>query len=256
MANRSARADDPSIGKLSLLFAAGARPRVEEIDRLAAGPLREGIGFTISHRPHPPEGWLELLAQGLTFDCAGLHPGEGFAPPPAGQFYGIDPQCADANLAAVTLTPGPHLAAGAHLQPVVRTTAALGARLAALPGVEAVCWHPAGTWIEPKYFARIVKEWLGGGAFPALGLTALHRRSDGVLASQGLGFLIGQEIELAVPAQVSPADAARLAVRLIDGLVESGAITEPTSLLGPHGERLDAEPNAASGIVRVQVSQR
>lgn len=253
ISDRTVRADNPGIGKLSLLFPAGARPRVDEIDRLVAGPVREGIGFTISHRPHPPEGWLELLAQGLTFDCTGLHPGESAPLPPAGQFYGLDPARAQEDLAAVTLAPGPHLTAGASLQPLVRMLAALGARMASLPNVVAVGWHPAETWIEPEYFARTVNEWLGGGAFPALGLTALHSREKGKLVSQGLKFLIGQEIELSVPAKIGPADAARLAVRLIHGLVESGPITEPTSLAGPGGEQIEAEPDATAGLVRVRV---
>lgn len=152
----------------------------------------------------------------------------------------------------IALGPGPHLAAGARLVPLVRTIAGLGARLTALPGITAICWHPAQSWIDPAYFARTVGEWLRGGAFPALGLTSLTRSANGTLTSLGLGFLIGQEIELAVPSDASPGDAARLAVRIIHDLVADGPMAAPGRLTGPAGEILDAVPDRANGVLRVE----
>ncbi|HVR91750.1 MAG TPA: hypothetical protein VHG29_11770 [Novosphingobium sp.] len=236
---------------MSLLFAAGTRPRADDLERLAATQLGDGISFTISHRPEPGAGWLELLAQGLTFDCTGLIPADPAPMPPAEQFYGIDPALAEQELGVIALGPGPHLAAGARLVPLVRTIVGLGARLTALPGITAICWHPARSWIEPAYFARTVGEWLRGGAFPALGLTALKRSADGTLSSTGLGFLIGQEIELTVPGDASSADAARLAVRIIHDLVAGGPLTVPDRLTGPAGEVLDAVPGRDLSVLRI-----
>ena len=45
----------------------------------------------------------------------------------------------------VDLIPGPHLAGGEAILPMVRVHVALGARLAELPGVAAVAWRPAQT---------------------------------------------------------------------------------------------------------------
>lgn len=236
---------------MSLLFAAGMRPRADDLERLAATRLGEGLTFSISHRAETNAGWLELLAQGLTFDCSGLMPGDPAPMPPAGQFYGVDPALAQRDLVAVGLHAGPHLAAGAGLLPLVRTIARLGARLAALPGLAAISWHPAQSWIEPAYYVRIVSEWLRGGAFPALGLTSLQRASNGTLTSLGLAFLIGQEIELVPPAGTPVADAARLAVRIIDGLVTSGSMDVAGELAGPAGEVLDAIPDAVRQVLRI-----
>ena len=53
---------------------------------------------------------------------------------------------------------------------------------------------PARTAIEPELFVRSVDAWLGGGAFPALGLVALTDTPEGGLISEGLTFFAGQEI--------------------------------------------------------------
>ena len=171
--------------------------------------------------------------------------------PPAGQFYGIDPTMAELPWGAMSLNPGPHLIAGAGLMPLVRTIAGLGARLTALPGLAAVCWHASESWIEPAYYARSVAEWLRGGVFPALGLTSLRRTADDILISTGLAFLIGQEIELVTPAGTPAADAARLAVRIIHDLVERGPLEAPERLTGPSGEALDAVPDRVRRVLRI-----
>ncbi|WP_260923592.1 hypothetical protein [Novosphingobium sp. 9] len=62
--------------------------------------------------------------------------------------------------------------------------------------VVAVGWGPAETLMDPSYFARIVMNWLGGGAFPVLGLTAIAVASDGSVASRGLAHFTGQELQL------------------------------------------------------------
>lgn len=236
---------------MSLLFAAGTRPRADDLERLAATRLGDGLSFSISHRPPGNAGWVELLAQGLTFDCAGLVPGDPAPMPPAEQFYGIDPVIAEQQLGAIGLCPGPHLIAGANLMPLVRTIAGLGARLAALPGLTAVCWHASETWIDPAYYVRTVGEWLRGGAFPALGLTSFKRAANGILTSKGLEFLIGQEIELVPPAGTPPADAARMAGRVIHDLVQSGPMEKSGRLTGPSDEVLNAVPHPARGMLRI-----
>lgn len=251
IASRSNNTWQPVPGGMSLLFAAGTRPRADDLERLAATQLGEGLSFSISHRPPVSAGWLEMLAHGLTFDCTGLIPGDPAPMPPAEQFYGIDPAMTEQQWGAIGLCPGPHLIAGAGLIPLVRTIAGLGARLTALPGITAVCWHAAESWIDPAYYVRTIGEWLRGGAFPALGLTSLKRAANGTLTSKGLGFLIGQDIELVSPAGTSPADAARLAVRIIHDLVQSGPLAATDRLTGPTGEVLDAVPDPARGILRI-----
>jgi len=205
---------------LSFLFAPGTRPDADAIAALGAAAGKV-VSFAISHRPAEHPYWLELLALGLTFDLLGLAPGIAADTDVPVHAFGLAP--ADTlGLEALTIRPGPHLAAGGTLLPVIRAMTALGCEFAALPGVVAVGWEPAGTAMAPDYFGRTVGAWLKGGAFPALGLTALSRRHDGAVESVGLAFFIGCELRLEAMPGESPADTARNALRLIHDLVSNG----------------------------------
>lgn len=233
---------------LSFLFAHGHRPDAAAIAALASGQ-GDLVGFSISHRPAEHPYWLELLALGLTFDLAGLAPGvhaqvdrpaHGFAMPAADA----------AALEAVVIRPGPHLAAGGTLLPVIRAMAAIGCELARLDGVAGVGWLPAGTVMSPDYYLRAVGGWLRGGAFPALGLTALVRTAGGDVRSDGLSFFVGHELALETLAGESPADTSKLALRLIHHLVENGPYSTGP-MTGPGGEPLHCEFTANASILRI-----
>ena len=70
---------------LSLVFAKGRRPDTSALQALAGSAHVEhgGPAFSISHMADASQGWVEVLAEGLTFDCAGLAPAEP-APKPKG----------------------------------------------------------------------------------------------------------------------------------------------------------------------------
>lgn len=260
---------------MSLVFASGHRPSADAVvclaDRLAgAGPERAGraeadtpsvdarpvAGFAISHRPAgQEEGWLELLASGLTFDLAGLAPAQSAAEsadlPPHPYQFGFAEKLALDDAEVISLTPGGHLSGGEALIPVVRTMMGLGAQLAALPGICAVIWHASGSVMEPGLFIRLIEGWLAGGAFPALGLTALARDPDDGLRSVGLGFFIGQELRIEpFHGEVMPG-APRLALRLIHALVESGPVLAPLDMRGEDGHALLVEPSVNGRFIRV-----
>ncbi len=237
--------------ELSFLFAAGKRPTVGDVVRqssLERKPPSYGIAF----QPPTSEGWIELLSMGLTFDCEGLAPAAGLHLPPRIQTFGLPKLIERRTFEAIGVRPGPHLVEGARLLPLIRGLVALGEQLAQLPGVNAVCWHPAASWMEPGYFMRIAREWLGGGAFPALGLTTLARLEDGSLLSRGLACISGQEIQLEPKHGASAAQAARLAVRLIDELVCAGPLIGEAAYSGPEGEVLHASAEAGGTLVRVR----
>ena len=227
---------------LSLIFAEGQRPNLTALAALAEASLLRppGSRFTISHRPAPDEGWAELLASGLTYDCAGLQPAAPAATLVGGALLGLEQQPVGE---AIALSPGPHLADAMGMLPVVRVLAGLGAQLAGLPGVVAVCWNPARCWMPPAYFCKVVDNWLGDGPFPALGLTSLERDGAGSIISVGLGLLIGQELRFVPDAKLVAADIARIAVRLIHALIETGPLTAQHSFLGPDRETLLVTPN-------------
>lgn len=250
-ATSTALLGDPGI---SLLFAPGRRPRAEAVVTLAESLQSVGElpgGLLIGHLPPAPEGWVELLVSGLAFDVSGLAPAPAGTPPVRRHVFGLDGPELSPDLEAVRLIPSHHIIGGAAMPPVVRALVGLAAVLTRLEGVRAVCWHPAGTLIETTLFVRLIAGWLAGGAFPALGLTALVRDDDGGLRSEGLAFFIGQEIRIEPQSGEPASDAAKLAVRLIHRLVEDGRVEKVEELFAYDGTLLDAEPSLDRRLLRI-----
>lgn len=240
---------------MSLLYVAGDRPGASDVARLLDQPAATSEqAALISHRPEEDEGWLELLASGLTFDISGLTPAAPRLAPAPAHLFGLPPETRDLTLEAVTISPGEHVASGAAMLPIVRVMCSLGARLASLGNVKGICWHPALSWMEPAYFARVISGWLAGGAFPALGLTALGRSSAGGIESEGLAFFVGQELLIDPRAGETPAATAKLAVRIIDLMVRQGPVREAMRIPGPDSDALLIEPSS-DGVVRVRRCQ-
>ncbi len=234
---------------VSLLFAAGGRPSIDQIDAI----LRVGDdglpGARISHAPPADEGWVEVLASGLTFELHGLSPAAPMPVTPASHSFGFDAQ-PPPGLEAIALIAGSHIAGGSAMIPVVRTITGIAANLAVSLPIVAVCWEPADSWMEPRYFSRAVIGWLTGGPFPVLGLTAIVVDDDFV-TSAGLAFFAGQEIRVAIRPGESVADTVKLAIRVIDNVVRRGAIVRRTELDAASGTSLIAEPSADGALVTV-----
>jgi len=222
------------------------------VDDLSALAARTDLSlrFSLSHIAPIDQGWAELLAQGMTFDCLGLAPAESAVTPQPGALLGLESYPAGEVLA---LQPGPHLEGGRGMMPVVRMLAGLGVELAQLQGVAAVCWNPARSWMAPAFFRKVVADWLAGGPFPALGLTTLHRDAEGAMVSIGLGFLVGQDLRFDPGSGLHPAALARIAVRLIHALVENGALETAQEFTGPEGERLLAMPSRGGQQLRISL---
>jgi hypothetical protein len=236
------------------LFLDGTRP-----DAAAVRALAESTeAFSISHDPDAADGsgegnWLELLINGLTFDLHGLAGGTAAGMPVLRHKFGLE--AAPDTAEAVSLAVGPHLTGGESMMPIVRSQLALALRLAALPGLVAVAWTPAKTAMAVNYFAPLVSAWLEGGPFPALGLTAFTLALDGGLQSEGLAFLIGQELRLEPELTEDGVAATKLAVRLVNDLVEHGEVTERLEMTGPDGAPLVLEPSANNTFVRVRAGK-
>jgi len=213
-------------------------------------PAAEG-GPPDSGSGEPRHNWLELLASGLTYDLVGLAPGPPCDLPPRSHAYGLEVDPEAVRLEVLTLSPGPHLAGGHVLLPVVRSLAWLGAVLTAIDGIEAVAWNAARCWSGPAYFRESVLRWIEGGVFPSLGLTALALDPDGGMHSEGLTLFTGQELRLEPELTSDKAAGAKIGIRLIDHLVKSGRVGQPQSIPGPSGTPLRLEPSANGRFVRV-----
>lgn len=225
------------------------RPNVEAILRLATRPA-ESTAFSVSLMPEPDEGWLELLAMGLTFDLQGLEP---FTPEkiaPASHYFGLTQGDYAEGADALRLSPGPHLAGSATMLPVLRVLAGLGAELARLPGLLAVGWVTSGTRMAPSYFMSSVRAWLAGGAFPALGLTGISARNHGGVESEGFALFAGYEVAVEPLAGESRADCAKLAARAMHCIVHSG-VGQIGQVTDYAGRELRADLPATDGVLRL-----
>lgn len=246
---------DGLMSAASLLFTAGRRPDRAALRELAS----RDRSFAVSLEPDVPPGpdpsgrgdWVELVMHGLTFDLTGLAPREPAAMTATRHLFGLPHDFPTQEVEAITLVPGPHLAGGCQMLPVLRTHALLAARIAALPGVAAVTWHAARSLSAPDFFRAGVERWIEGGAFPGLGLAALAPSEGGGLQSEGLALFTGQELQLDPGLAEDRAEGARTALRLMHWLVENGAVEEAETLTGPSGELLHLEPTANRRLVKV-----
>lgn len=233
---------------LTLHFAPGMRPDVDALLRTAARQA-ESTAFMVSFLPEPDEGWLEVIAMGLSYDISGLAP---LDPAPSlmpDHRYGLDAESAGLPTEAVRIVPGEHISSARMMLPVLRVLAGLGAEFARLPGLRAVGWETSGSWMAPAYYMSAVRAWLSGGAFPALGLTSLRRAANGTMTSEGLSLFVGFELELAPIAGEPPQETAKLAARLIHQLVHSGSPSQ-TALVDLQGQPLSSTFDAKEGILR------
>lgn len=233
----------------SLLFPVGSRPTARVLEGLFESLEMSSVA-RVSHSAGDGEGWLEILAGGLTFDLRGIAPAVPAMHCDARHHYGFPAGRPDEPLEAVELVPGPHLAGGGGLLPVTRALAGLAANLALNLPVAAVAWHSAQTLLEPGYFSRTVLNWLAGGQFPAPGLVALFSASDSGISSSGLAHFTGQEIQLAAVPGEAQVDTMKLAVRAVDHLVRRGKLTGAEEISGA-GVPLLAEPSQFSNLVWV-----
>lgn len=241
-----------------MLFGPAARPGASSVIALK----ERAEGFSLSGSPAnmlPQSGQsgehrLELLANGLIFDLCGLAPGKAARGARCDHLVELEGEVdvwASKELEAITLTPGPHLRGGEAMMPVVRTMCWLGAQLSELPGVKALAWHPAGSYISPPYFRSSIMHWLEDGPFPALGLMALKSTPDGGMQSVGMAFFTGQEIRIEPELADDRTVATRLAAMLIGKLLDEGRLDREKNTELPNGNRLLLQPSPNGRFVRV-----
>lgn len=248
---------------LVLIFEEGGRPNREAVFTAVSSHPRASISHdpvTAAHSPHPAawsepqdvdSNWLELLADGLSFDLLGLAPGPAIASPEIEYLFNCEVDT-EGKGEAIGLFPGPHIAAGANAMPVVRTLLGLGlALMQSLEGIRAVCWTPARSAIAPGFFSRTTESWLAGGPFPALGMLGMRFDPSGSLVSEGLGFFIGFELAIAPALCVDRTAATRLAVRIVQELVGFERVRDRREFVTDTGEVLLIDPDPQGGFLRI-----
>ena len=196
--------------------------------------------------------WLELLRDGLTFDLSGLAPGPASAFPALAHRFDLPAVPSPDQHEAMTLRPGPHLAAGGNSLPINRAMLAFACDLVRhFEDLVAVGWGPAGSAIGRRFFESVTTAWLDGGPFPALGLTAFVETPDGALQSAGLAFWIGQELRIEPPLSADRVAATRLGIRLVNHLVIIGGLSADERITAPDGTRLVLRPSRERALISV-----
>lgn len=204
--------------------------------------------FAVSHLPDAELDWLELLVDGLTFDLSGLSADLSLCPAPD-NLFDVD-LASDQLVSTIKLSPGPHISAASAIPGVVAAHFRLLCALAQLSGVVGVGWAPANSLMSPAYFKRVVTNWLDGGPFPALGIASLKSIDANTLQSEGLSYFTGQEILVETVAGDQQA-AAKLAVRVIDYLVERGPLDREQTIEAPDQGYLLLAPDREKKLIRV-----
>lgn len=218
----------------------------------------------ISHDPdleHAPQAeafspgqqhWLEMVRDGLTFDLTGLAPGPKSPVPALPQRIDLPAVPDWHECEAMTLRPGPHVAAAGKSLPVIRTMMALACDLVRhFDDLLAVGWKPAGSVTGRRFFESVTAAWLNGGPFPALGLTALVEAPDGALQSVGLAFWIDRELRIEPPLSADRVAATRLAIRLVNHLILIGGLEADDHITAPDGSRLVLRPSRERALISV-----
>lgn len=247
-----------------MLFSPGDRPDREQLlEAVEDMPLA-----AITHDPaeHPPgssldgEGdgrrpgeWLELLQSGMTFDLLGLSPGPSVASPAIAHRLACDAHFDPADHEAIALVPGPHLADGANSLPIVRAMLDLACGIARrIVGVRTICWSPARSAVAMPMFCQSVEQWLGGGPFPALGLTSFSLDERGAMRSEGLAHFLGQELSIAPELASDRIAATRLGARLVHDLVARGRLESPREFIAEDGLGFLLSPSENASQIEVR----
>ncbi len=235
-----------------MLFAPGQRPSAAAV----RGALESGGIGQVSYDPAASEAvvtasdWLELVVDGLTFDLLGLDPGPTLMAPGPRHRFGLEP-AALAGCEAIGLAPGPHLAGAANAMPVVRTLLRLASTLMEQWGDAALgaLWLPAESAMRRDLFVDAIDAWLAGGPFPALGLTGVVQRADGVIGSDGLAFFTGQELVIDSTLSADRPAATRLLVRLVDLVVEQPPLKGERRVMLEDGQSLQLAGTRSTIVV-------
>lgn len=127
---------------------------------------------------------LRLMVRAQVTDIAGLKK----------IFCNLDPAAVRSN---IDIGLGEHVAGGERVPAIVQVLLAAATRVGSSLGAVATIWHPAQIVSGFDYFSESVEDYLGGGVFPVLAMVNFKAAADGTVNSTGLGFLAGQELQIA-----------------------------------------------------------
>lgn len=205
------------------LWFRGGRPDSAVIDALFA---RLGDDISLSHSPANGTAASLLVTSGdYAFEILGLAQDSTSGTPEPGVRFDLSEDWRSGT-EPVVLAPQSALAEGDEPLAVIRSASRIALALVSAGDCVGIGWAAAGSVMSAAFFDRVVGEWLSGGPFPALGLTAIVMEADEALVSRGLMPICGQEVCVPTGAELAPAQRARVAIRMIDYMAAHGPILE------------------------------
>lgn len=154
--------------------------------------LEDNTEFTLPHTGAQHASSFDIVYRGVSLHLAIGPQVEGMAGL-KNIFCNLDPASIRAG---IDIGLGDHVAGGecvpAILQGLLGAASILGSSL----GAVATIWHPAQIVSGFGYFSEAVSDYLAGGVFPVLAMVNFEAE-DGEINSTGLGFLAGEELQIA-----------------------------------------------------------
>lgn len=97
---------------------------------------------------------------------------------------------------ALAISLGSHVAGGERVPAIVQALLGLARKVGLALDAKAAIWQPANLVSGFDYFSQAVGDYLAGGAFPILALINFRSMPGGLIESNGLATLAGQELQV------------------------------------------------------------
>lgn len=148
---------------------------------------------------------------------------------------------------------GAHVTGGERVPAIIRTLLDLAQKLGKSCHSQAALWRPANMVSGFDYFEQVVIEYLAGGAFPVLAMVNFKSGPKGVIKTDGLTILCGQELQIESET-LDDANMMQRAVRVAHDLAVNGPVNDHLSLDGPEvGEKLELKPVSGASLLTIQI---
>jgi hypothetical protein len=132
---------------------------------------------------------------------------------------------------AIGIELSDHVAGGERVPVIIQALLDASQKLGTSLGAVGAVWHPANVVSGFDYFAEVVADYLGGGAFPVLAMVNFKAGHDGMINSTGLSFVSGQELQIA-GGSMEQNEIMRRVVRVVHDIAVNGSIQAGTKLTG------------------------
>jgi hypothetical protein len=155
---------------------------------------------------------------------------------------------------AIHISLGDHVAGGERVPAIIQALLGVAKKLGTSLGATVTIWHPANIMSGFAYFSEVVADYLGGGAFPVLALVSFKGGDDGLITSNGLALLSGQEL-LADAGEMDQSEIMRRVVRVVHDIATNGPVRNAVTLAGIEPDEIvELQPLPDGGLLKMNAT--